>query len=139
MNFDSKQLPDKDIRRARSNETRGIIKVGSSIEERPIEINTRSEFGHWEVDTVLSSRGESKHCLVTFIERKTRLLWAIKMNSRCSEALNEAFKKFHNNFGSTVKSITVDHVKEFSKYREIENDYGINVFFCHPYSPWNEE
>ncbi|WP_459128564.1 IS30 family transposase, partial [Latilactobacillus curvatus] len=74
-------------------------------------------FGHWEVDTVLSGRGDSKACLVTFVERKSRLLWALKVTNRTSEALNTAFDSFMGVFGSQVKSITVDHGKEFSNYQ----------------------
>ncbi|HAT55210.1 MAG TPA: IS30 family transposase [Lactobacillus sp.] len=36
----------------------------------------------------------------------------------------------------TVKSITVDHGKEFSGYQELEVIHHIKVYFCHPYSPW---
>ena len=39
-------------------------------------------------------------------------------------------------FGPQVKSITVDHGKEFANYQALEQDYQIKVYFCHPYSPW---
>ncbi|WP_459127374.1 DDE-type integrase/transposase/recombinase, partial [Latilactobacillus curvatus] len=74
-----------------------------------------------------SSRSESRSCLVTFVERKTRLLWAIKAPNRTAKALNTAF-------GPQVKSITVDHGKEFANYQALEQDYQIKVYFCHPYS-----
>ena len=99
-------------------------------------MNDRRSFGHWEVDTVLSSRGQAKDCLVTFVERKTRLVWAIKAPNRTSVALNEAFNQFMARFGTTVKSITVDHGEEFSDYHELEAIHHIKVYFCHPYSPW---
>ncbi|MBL6459673.1 IS30 family transposase, partial [Belnapia sp. T6] len=77
-------------------------------EQRPKSVNQRLAFGHWEVDTVLSSRGQSRACLVTFVERKTRLLWAIKAPNRTAKALNDTFGNFMGTFGSQVKSITVD-------------------------------
>lgn len=49
--------------------------TGKSIEQRPTNVNNRCDFGHWEVDTVLSGRGDSKACLFTFVERKSRILW----------------------------------------------------------------
>ncbi|MDT6952226.1 IS30 family transposase [Companilactobacillus alimentarius] len=115
---------------------RGKITSGTSIEQRPTTVNQRLAFGHWEVDTVLSSRSESRSCLVTFVERKTRLLWAIKAPNRTAKALNTAFGKFMGAFGPQVKSITVDHGKEFANYQALEQDYQIKVYFCHPYSPW---
>ncbi|SIR70061.1 transposase, IS30 family [Paenibacillus macquariensis] len=60
-------------------ETRGRFLVGKSIKQRPKEIRARETFGHWELDTVVSSRGKSKACVATLIERKTRLYTTIKM------------------------------------------------------------
>ncbi|MCM3342939.1 IS30 family transposase, partial [Paenibacillus sp. MER TA 81-3] len=59
-------------------ETRGRFMVGTSISQRPKGIRKRESFGHWELDTVVSSRGKSKACVATFIERKTRMYVALK-------------------------------------------------------------
>ena len=37
--------------------------------------------------------------------------------------------------GPKLKTITVDHGKEFANYREIEEQTGINLYFAHAYSP----
>ncbi|MBS1014261.1 IS30 family transposase [Levilactobacillus brevis] len=134
--FKLADLPNRNARQRRVNEHRGKFTSGTSIEQRPQNVNQRLAFGHWEVDTVLSSRGESRSCLVTFVERKTRLLWAIKAPNRTAKSLNTALGKFMGTFGSQVKSITVDHGKEFADYQAIEQGYQIKVYFCHPYSPW---
>ena len=136
LNFSLENLPNRNVFQHRKNETRGTFQVDQSIEERPKNINDRTCFGHWEVDTILSSRGKDKACLVTFIERQTRLLWAIPAPNRTKEAMTEVFKHFTKRFGSTVKSITVDHGKEFSGYRELQKRHDISVYFCHAYSPW---
>lgn len=136
LNFDLTNLPNRNIYQKRSKEKRGTFMTGKSIEQRPINVNNRYAFGHWEVDTVLSGRGDSKACLVTFVERKSRLLWALKVANRTSEALNTAFDSFMGVFGSQVKSITVDHGKEFSNYQVLEAKYNVTVYFCHAYSPW---
>lgn len=47
-------------------------RLGLSIEERPESIDDRSEYGHWEIDTVLLTK-EKGECLLTLTERKTRL------------------------------------------------------------------
>lgn len=48
-------------------ETRGRFNIGKSINKRPKEVKKRNTFGHWELDTVVSSRGKSKGCLATFV------------------------------------------------------------------------
>jgi transposase, IS30 family len=60
-------------KRRKPTETRGRFLVGKTISQRPKEIRKRESFGHWELDTVVSSRGNSRACAATFIERKTRL------------------------------------------------------------------
>ncbi|RHW52088.1 IS30 family transposase [Bombilactobacillus bombi] len=136
LDFDCQDLPDRNRRRQRSQETRGQYQTGTSIEQRPAAINQRQAFGHWEVDTVLSSRGQSKTCLVTFVERHSRFFWAMKAPNRTAQSLNQVFASFMHQFGSTVQSITVDHGKEFAQYQDLERDYGLTTYFCHPYSPW---
>lgn len=41
---------------------------GRTLENRPEEVQLRTEFGHWEADTVVSKQGVAA-CLATFIER----------------------------------------------------------------------
>ncbi|WP_413627318.1 IS30 family transposase [Fructilactobacillus vespulae] len=108
-----------------------------SIEKRPEIINKRAEFGHWEVYTVLSSR-KSNDCLATFVERKTRRYFAIKIKNRTADQFSLAMDTFMANFTGSVKSITCDHGSEFSSHSlvyRIEHTYGVKVFFAHPYSP----
>ena len=47
--------------------------AGESIEQRPPEVESREEFGHWEGDTVYSGKGKCKttSALLTLNERKT--------------------------------------------------------------------
>ena len=51
-------------------ETRGKFNIGKSINKRPKEIKKRNTFGHWELDTVVYSRGKNKGCLATFFGKK---------------------------------------------------------------------
>ena len=55
-------------KRHKPKETRGRFNTGKSISKRPKEIDSRTTFGHWELDTIVSSRGESKGCFATFAE-----------------------------------------------------------------------
>lgn len=136
IDFDPELLPDKSKRKKHKQETRGTFNIEETIESRPNEINDRKSFGHWEVDTVLSSRGQSKSCLATFVERQSRFTWAIKISDRSKSSMAYAFSIFMKTFETTVKSITVDHGKEFSGYQQLKENYDLSVYFCHPYSPW---
>lgn len=135
----SKQcLRHKGIRQEKQVETRGKMIVGHTIDERPTSVATREEFGHWELDTVVSSRGESKACEATFIERKTRFYWTISMIDRTATSMEQAIKKFVGKLGNqkAFLSCTVDRGKEFSCWKEVERDLNVPMYFCDPYSPW---
>jgi len=69
LDFPLCELPNRNVRHRRAGETRGTFRVSQSIEDRPQAVNDRRSFGHWEVDTVLSSRGQAKDCLVTTFNR----------------------------------------------------------------------
>ena len=79
-------------KRAKTKETRGKFNIGKTIEERPSEVSTKEVFGHWEVDSVVSSRGESKACFATFVELKTRFYVAMKLEDRSKSSMLEAIK-----------------------------------------------
>jgi IS30 family transposase len=78
-------------KRRKPMETRGRFLVGRTIDQRPKEVRKRETFGHWELDTVVSSRGKSRACAATFIERQTRLYLAIKMPDRTAHSMEVAF------------------------------------------------
>ena len=74
-------------------ETRGKFNIVKSIKNRPKNVRKRENIGQ---DTVVSSRGKSKACLSTFVERKSRYLIAQVMDNRKSATFNlHCFKSKH--------------------------------------------
>lgn len=135
IDFDITKLRRKGKSRQRK-ETRGRFNVGTSISKRPKTAKYREEFGHWELDTVVSSRGKSKGCLAIFVKKKTRFYVALPMKDRAKESMLKAMKKLINPLPkSALKSFTSDRGKEFACYNEIE-DMGIAFYFADPYSAW---
>lgn len=59
-------------KRRKPQETRGRFCVGTSIHKRPKAVTQRQLFGHWELDTMVSSRGKVKVALL--------LLWSVKVD-----------------------------------------------------------
>ncbi|MBN2984150.1 MULTISPECIES: IS30 family transposase [Cohnella] len=118
-------------------ETRGRFLVGKTIAQRPKAIRKRESFGHWELDTVVSSRGKSRACAATFIERKTRMYVAVKMPDRTAHSMEVAFGVAAGQFAQgAFKTATVDRGKEFACYAALEFFHGIDVYFADPYSSW---
>ena len=91
IKFDKSKLRRKGKSRQRK-ETRGRFNIGTSISKRPKTFKSRQEFGHWELDTVVSSRGKSKGCLTTFVEIKSRFYVALPMKNRTKRSMFSAIK-----------------------------------------------
>jgi transposase, IS30 family len=118
-------------------ETRGRFNIGTSITERPKEIKKRTTFGHWELDTMVSSRGKSKGCFATFAERKTRMYIAVKMEDRSSSSMETAILNMFAMYPPGVfMTSTVDRGKEFACYSSIEEQVDMSIYFADPYSSW---
>ena len=123
-------------KRKKVRETRGRFTVGRRIEERPAAVETRQTFGHWEMDTIVSSRGKSKGCLVTLTERKSRYLLAVPMPDRRSGTVATAVETLMEQYPRGVfESITVDRGKEFACFPALEAR-GVPVYFADPYAAW---
>ena len=112
--------------------------LGKSIEERPESIETREEFGHWEIDTVEGHKSNDD-ALLTLIERKTRnkIIRRIPYNtaSAVTDALQGIFEE-HPEVQNVFKTITADNGSEFSELSELGKRFQIDVYFCHPYASW---
>ena len=127
-------LPDHGIRRHRAKEKRGTFSHGRSIEKRPHEIETRQEFGHFEADTVLSGKRKGQ-AVATFVERKSRLTIVKRLHGRDSQSMTQAVLELASQLQDKLKTLTVDHGKEFANYQAIEQLTGTQVYFAHAYSP----
>lgn len=120
----------------KTSETRGKFTIGPTIHERADTINNREEFGHWELDTVVSARGQSKSCLATFSERKSRFNIVVKMADRKKETMLQAIQNIIYTYGSNIfKSFTSDRGKEFACYPVIL-EQGIEFYFADAYAAW---
>lgn len=114
--------------------------AGKSIEHRPSDIDTREEFGHWEMDCVIGKVKGKRQALLTLTERKTRYEIISHLRTKQSRSvvhvLDNLQKRF--DFPNVFKSITVDNGSEFSDYYGMEHDkQGIkrtDVYYCHPYT-----
>lgn len=117
-------------------------KLGSSISERPIDINSRTEFGHWEIDTVIGEKSNNDNVLLTILERKTRYAIVLNIVSKTANAVMDAFSRLRSLFGEqfsqVFKTITGDNGSEFADLSTIESETDTKVYFTHPYSSFEK-
>lgn len=149
LNLTNKQLPvkRKDKKREyKHTTTQKRAAKGESIENRPEEIKSREDFGHWEMDTVVGKRGVSKKSLLVLTERKTRKEIIMLLKEHTAAAVVKALDKLERKMGTEkfrqiFKTITVDNGSEFADYEGMErakrsSQKRTTVYYCHPYSSW---
>lgn len=140
-------MPRKTRKKGKIQRHRGYKSIkGKSIEQRPKESNERAEYGHWEMDSVVSGRFGTGGLLV-LTERMTRDEYVFHMKSVSSDEVvrnidsleralsTEAFKE-------KFKTITCDNGSEFLDFTRIEQSCinrdmtRTQVYYCHPYSSY---
>ena len=131
-------LPEKLRRSTKAKKARENRKIlGRSIEDRPEIVELRTEFGHWEIDTVIGKKDENEPCVLTLVERMTRMCIWVKAHNHTAEAINEALQQVMSSFGEqrdqVFKTITGDNGSEFAGISLLENG-TLKVYFTHPYS-----
>lgn len=112
-------------------------KISYSIENRPEEINDRSIFGHFEIDTVIGTSRGKHECLLTITERKTKYEIIFKISSKTAEAvvnkINQIKSFMNKHYNKIFKSYSTDNGSEFSDFLGIIKDSKTSIYFCHPY------
>lgn len=92
--FNKEELPMKTKRKKKNEHKEGkTAPKGTSIEERPFKLEDRSEFGHWEGDTIIGGRNvKNSGAVFTLVERKTRFQLTVKMKDRKANTVYKAVK-----------------------------------------------
>ncbi len=108
---------------------------GCEIARRPPEADDRAVPGHWEGDLVVG--GDLKSCLITLVERTTRLLLARRLEMHPSELVTEQLAGMAGEIPpALMRTVTWDQGMEMARHADFTERTGVKVYFCDPHSPW---
>ena len=116
-------------------DSRGRLAGKKMISERPPEVETREEAGHWEMDTVMGKHA-SHHCILSLVERKTGYVIIGKLRDRTKEVITARAIQLIRQHRGLFKTITADNGTEFHDYKKIEKATGVPIYFANPYHSW---
>ena len=115
-------------------ERRGAIPDLVSISVRPPEAEDRALPGHWEGDLI---EGTCSSCIATLVERSTRYVALVKVNSKkTSEVVEKLTRQAKDIPQELYKSLTWDRGAELKQHKRFSLATGVEVYFCDPQSPW---
>jgi len=116
------------------NQGQGQIRDAISIRERPAEVEDRAVPGHWEGDLLMGGKSSQ---IATLVERRTRYVMLVKIDSKDSVALAGALaKKIRKLPAELRRSLTWDRGTEMAAHKQFTVATDVKVYFCDPHSPW---
>lgn len=126
-------------RRTRANtlrrQQREALFAKRRIDKRPVGVEHRTRYGHWEGDTMVSRRNTAR--LGTLVERKTGYLCAFLLSSgesngfaTCAAAALQGIPDKY------LKTMTLDNGTEMQSFELLERLTPLSVFFAWPYHSW---
>ena len=106
-----------------------------SIDKRPAVVMSRRQFGHWEGDSLVSSRNSVALC--SLVERKSRLLRLTRIRRRGARETQAAIvSRLGGLPRSARRTLTLDNASEHVCHKQITQTIGTRCYFCDPYSAW---
>lgn len=124
----------KPKRRAEKKTKKEIIPFRTGIERRSKKIAKNQEYGHFELDTMVSGRKHhSKKSITLVYERKAKYIAARRINSLKPKLNLKAFKNMQHQVRE-IKTATFDNGLENREHYKL----NIDTYFCDPYSAWQK-
>ena len=123
-------------RSARPPRGRGATWVeGCEISLRPAEAADRAVPGHWEGDLVVG--GDMSSCLVTLVERSSRLVLIRRLELHPTALVTAALAEMAASVpDELMRSVSWDRGGEMAGHAAFTAETGVRVYFCDPHSPW---
>ena len=107
------------------------------IDQRPDLINQRSQFGHWEADSMVSRQNTTAFHVL--LERQSRFIKISKIPANNSSLVSSAIiSKLQDHPSFVRKSITYDNGSENVLHSKINQSLNAQSFFCNPYHSWEK-
>lgn len=115
-----------------------LIPNRKGLECRPAGANDRTEFGHFEEDTIVSGKKHKvKAGAAVLLERKARYLKLKKIRSFKTKIHNQAIMLMSKQF-KKLTTVTFDNGVENVHHEQLQAQLGVDTFFCDPYSSWQK-
>lgn len=136
-NIDSLEMLRRSTK-VRAPRTRPHKKIlGTSNDEGSEEINGRTSFDRWEIDTGIGKKGKEEPSLLTFVERLSRFEVILKIENETALLMDAALKSLREHVGGhfsiIFKCINADNGLEFENLSQtLANQMA--VYSPHPYT-----
>jgi len=107
------------------------------ISQRPQVVELRKEAGHWEGDTIVSSK--SRPALQVLVERKTRYTRLKMLPAKNAASVQKSISRALQGYPKGLRrTITYDNGSENTRHQQINKRLGTKSYFCEPMRSWEK-
>lgn len=113
-----------------------VVRNMTMIDQRPAEVETRQQAGHWEGDLIVGTGSAS--AMMTLRERKTHYGIVVNLPAdHTAETVNAAaIKAFASLPPHMKRTLTWDQGVEMARHRDLAAATGVKIYFAERSSPW---
>jgi len=116
--------------------SRDMIKDRASIHDRPKDVETRADIGHWEGDLIICKRTRP---ILVLHERKSRVTLAARLVAKtAAETISVMLAVFARINPALRKSITFDNDTAFAQHVLLRTMRDMTTWFCDAYASWQK-
>ena len=113
-----------------------VVRNMTMIGQRPAEVETRQQAGHWEGDLIVGTGSAS--AMMTLRERKTHYGIVVNLPAdHTAQTVNAAATKAFASLPPHMKrTLTWDQGVEMARHRDLAAATGVKIYFAERSSPW---
>jgi IS30 family transposase len=113
---------------------RGQIIGRRPIAEHTASVETRSQVGRWEGDTVIGAG--QKQAIVTLVERKSGFAVLSSVTRKTSELVSQSIIRSLALLAARIRTVTYDNGKEFADHAVVDEALKSTAYFADPFASW---
>lgn len=119
-------------------------RTGSRIDTRPLGafrlIDERPPVdgpGHWQGDLLVGA--DNRSAAVVLVETVSKRVLLGALESQRADHVADVVARLLDTVPAKLRTtLTWDQGRELARWKRIETDVGIDVYFCHAHSPWQK-
>ena len=107
------------------------------VDQMPKCARNLKRLGDFEGDTIIGAK--QKGSLLTFVDRKSKYLFASKLKNRTKETFSQTIKcMFADIDNDKLKTFVLDNEGGFNDFKSIEEMLQVKIYFAYPGRPWEK-
>lgn len=103
------------------------------ISMRPKIVEKKMRIGDFEIDTIVSAKNTGKSCLLTMVDRRSKVTFIRKTPDKSAYQIQLALEDIYLKTTIPIKTLTSDNGTEFANHKIISENIACGFYFTRPY------